>query len=170
MFHSRDSPRLLVCDTGLYLEQNDTCFITVAICGGYISKYPRLIGSDNGLSPTRHDQNQCWVIVNWTLWNKLQWNFNQNTKLFINENASKNIVCEMADILSKGRWVKLIHTGVIHDMTWASYQILKIAGCACAGNAGNVFPRRRFQRKPLVSDPDKHHSTCVTLIYSTQPA
>ena len=42
MFHSRDSPRLLVCDTGLYLEQNDIRFITVAICGGYISKYPGL--------------------------------------------------------------------------------------------------------------------------------
>ena len=46
--------------------------------------------------------------------------------------------------------------------TWASYQIRKIAGCACAGNAGNVFPRRRFQRKLLVSDPGMHHSTCVT--------
>ena len=46
--------------------------------------------------------------------------------------------------------------------TWASYQIRKIAGCACAGNAGNVFPRRRFQRKPLASDPGMHHGTCVT--------
>ena len=45
---------------------------------------------------------------------------------------------------------------------WASYQIRKIAGCACAGNTGNVFPRRRFQRKPLVSDPGMHHGTCVT--------
>ena len=45
---------------------------------------------------------------------------------------------------------------------WASYQIRKIAGCACAGNAGNVFPRRRFQRKPLVSDSDMHHGTCMT--------
>ena len=45
---------------------------------------------------------------------------------------------------------------------WASYQIRKIAGRACAGNAGNVFPRRRFQRKPLVSDPGMHHGTCVT--------
>ena len=45
---------------------------------------------------------------------------------------------------------------------WASYQIRQIAGCACAGNAGNVFPRRRFQRKPLVSDPGMHHGTCVT--------
>ena len=45
---------------------------------------------------------------------------------------------------------------------WASYQIRKIAGCACAGNAGNVFPHRRLQRKPLVSDPGMHHGTCVT--------
>ena len=45
---------------------------------------------------------------------------------------------------------------------WASYQIRKIAGCAYAGNAGNVFPRRRLQRKPLVSDPGMHHGTCVT--------
>ena len=45
---------------------------------------------------------------------------------------------------------------------WASYQIRKIAGCACAGNAGNVSPRRRFQRKPLVGDPGIHHGTCVT--------
>ena len=45
---------------------------------------------------------------------------------------------------------------------WASYQIRKIPGCACAGNAGNVFPRRRLQRKPLVSDPGMHHGTCVT--------
>ena len=45
---------------------------------------------------------------------------------------------------------------------WASCQIRNIAGCACAGNAGNVFPRRQFQRKPLVSDPGMHHGTCVT--------
>ena len=45
---------------------------------------------------------------------------------------------------------------------WASYQIRKIAGCACAGNAGNVFPRRRLQGKMLVSDPGMHHGTCVT--------
>ena len=52
-------------------------------------------------------------------------------------------------------------TGVI-TYPWASYQIRKIEGCACAGNAGNVFPRRRFLREPLVSDPGMHHGTCVT--------
>ena len=45
---------------------------------------------------------------------------------------------------------------------WVSYQIRKIARCACAGNAGNVIPRRRFQRKPIVSDRGIHHGTCVT--------
>ena len=38
---------------------------------------------------------------------------------------------------------------------WASCQIRKIAGCACAGNAGKVSPPQR------VSDPELHHSTCV---------
>ena len=47
-------------------------------------------------------------------------------------------------------------------LSWASYQIRKIAGCACAGSAGNVSPRRRLRRKPLVSDPGMHHGTCVT--------
>ena len=44
-------------------------------------------------------------------------------------------------------------------MAWASYQIRKIACCACAGN---VSPHRRLQRKSLVSDPGMHHGTCVT--------
>ena len=46
--------------------------------------------------------------------------------------------------------------------SWASCQIRKITGCACAGNAGNVFSRRRLQRKTLVRDPGMNHSTCVT--------
>ena len=59
-----------------------------------------------------------------------------------------------------GIWICLFSSTTLSS--WASYQIRKIAGCACAGNAGNVFPRRRFQRKPLVSDPGMHHGTCVT--------
>ena len=50
----------------------------------------------------------------------------------------------------------------LNSSAWASYQIRKIAVCACSGNAGNVFPHRRFRRKPLVSDPGMHHDTCVT--------
>ena len=32
--------------------------------------------------------NQFWVIFNWSLRNKLRWNFTRTTKLFIQENAS----------------------------------------------------------------------------------
>ena len=59
-------------------------------------------------------------------------------------------------------YLYVTHKMATEYMAWASYQIRKIAGCACAGNAGNVFPRHRFQRKPLVSDPGMHHGTCVT--------
>ena len=34
--------------------------------------------------------------------NKLQWNFNQNTMLFLHENALENIVCEMLAIFVQG--------------------------------------------------------------------
>ena len=52
-------------------------------------------------SAPSHCLDQCWLIVNSTLRNKLQWNSNQNTKLFIHENAYENVVCEMAAILSR---------------------------------------------------------------------
>ena len=42
-----------------------------------------------------HYLNQCWVIVNWTVRNKLvkQWNLNRNFIIFIKENALENVVC-----------------------------------------------------------------------------
>ena len=45
-----------------------------------------------------HYLNHCWNIVNWTLGNKLQWNFNRNSNIFIKENTFENVVCEMASI------------------------------------------------------------------------
>ena len=53
-------------------------------------------------SAPSHYLNQCWFIATWTLRNKLQWNFNQSTKVFIHENAYENIVCAMAAILQSG--------------------------------------------------------------------
>ena len=41
---------------------------------------------------------------------------------------------------------------------WASCQIRKIKGCACAENAGSVFSA---DLKPLVSKPGIHHATCI---------
>ena len=52
-----------------------------------------------------HYLNQYWNIVNWTLRNKFQWNFNPNSNIFIQENAPENVVCEMASILSRPQWV-----------------------------------------------------------------
>ena len=46
--------------------------------------------------------------------NKLQWNFNQNTKLLINEIAFENIVCKMTTIFSRGRWVNEIWYLLLH--------------------------------------------------------
>ena len=45
------------------------------------------------LAGPSHYLNQCLNIVNWTLGNKLQWNFNRNWNIFIQENALENVVC-----------------------------------------------------------------------------
>ena len=79
--------------------------------------------------------------------------------------AFKVISLTGANDLSSGRAACCSETVLLFAESfsvWASYQIRKIAGYACAGNAGKVFPRHRFQRKPLVSDPGMHHGTCVT--------
>ena len=47
-----------------------------------------------------HSLIQCWLIVNWTLRNKLQWNVKRNTKVSIHENAFENAVCKLASIFS----------------------------------------------------------------------
>ena len=49
----------------------------------------RLFGAKPLYEPMR-------IIVNWALRNKRQWYSKQNTKLFIQENAIENVLCEMA--------------------------------------------------------------------------
>ena len=53
-----------------------------------------------------HYLNQCWNIFNWTLRNKLQWNFNRSLYIFIQENTCENVVWKMAAILS---WPQCVH-------------------------------------------------------------
>ena len=48
-----------------------------------------------------------------------------------------------------------VHEGFLPNFWLAGCTAIKIVGCACARNAGNVFPPTR------VSDPDMHHNTCV---------
>ena len=45
-------------------------------------------------SAPSHYLNQCWLIVNWALRNKVQLNSNQNTKFLIHKNAFGNVLCE----------------------------------------------------------------------------
>ena len=66
-----------------------------------VLQYFRLLGA----KPLYESMLVC-LLSNWSLRNKLQWNFSHNTTLFIHENASENIVCEMAAILSRWRLVK----------------------------------------------------------------
>ena len=52
-----------------------------------------------------HYLNQCWNIVNWTPRNKLCWNFNWNSYIFIQENPFENVVWKMTAILSRSQCV-----------------------------------------------------------------
>ena len=74
------------------------------ICIGNLT----IIGSYNGLTVPSHYLNQCWNVVNWTLRNKLQWNFNSNSSIFIQENAFENVVWEMSAILSQPQCVNTL--------------------------------------------------------------
>ena len=74
---------------------------------------PTIIGSDNGLSPGRsssHYPDQCRNIVNLTLRNKLQWNFNRYSSIFIQENPLENVVWKMAAILCRPQCVNVMGT------------------------------------------------------------
>ena len=57
------------------------------------------------LAPS-HYLNKCWLIVNWTLWNKFQWNLNRNMLIFIQDNAFENVFCWVEAILLRLQYVK----------------------------------------------------------------
>ena len=47
---------------------------------------------------------------------------------------------------------EIMHVVDTHS-PWASYQIRKIEGCACAGKAGNVFPATHFKGNRKLAIP-----------------
>ena len=61
-----------------------------------ISKLTGIIGSDNGLAPGWR-QAIIWtnagILLNEPLGTNFQWNFNQNSNIFIEENTFENAVC-----------------------------------------------------------------------------
>ena len=50
--------------------------------------------------------NQCWLIVNCSLRNNVQWHINRNALVFFQENAFENIVWKMAAILYQPQCVR----------------------------------------------------------------
>ena len=57
-------------------------------------------------SAPSHNLNQCWIIINWTLRNDFQWNFDQNTNFSFKKLHLKMLSAKMAAMLYRGRWVK----------------------------------------------------------------
>ena len=52
--------------------------------------------------------NKYLNIVNFSLRNKIHWNFNRSSSIFIQENVFKNVVCEMAAILFRPQCVTTV--------------------------------------------------------------
>ena len=61
-------------------------------------------------------------------------------KLILGWHMSNSLVITSRFWPHKGKFTQ----PVVVYQSWASFQIRKVAGCACAGNAGNVFPRDRL--------------------------
>ena len=101
----------------------------------------------------------CFILYQFPLWRRNALKFMLSNARWIGEPGHQEV--------RKGRYISCIIAalydteGTVTWVPWASYQLRKIAGCTCAGNAGNIFPAR-LGRKPLVSDPGMHHGTCVT--------
>ena len=71
--------------------------------------------------------------------NKLQWNFNQNAQCLVYENASKYIVCEMAAILSWGRWVKTWFYDSIASAATIWEKMISVTGSKTLNNGSPLY-------------------------------
>ena len=85
------------------------------------------------LAAPSHYLNQCWNIVNWPPRNKLQWKFNRNSDIFIHENATESVVCEMAAILSRLQCVNVVWPSdvVRRQISWPL--LLRVMICRLIG-------------------------------------
>ena len=78
--------------------------------------------------------NQCWVIVNLTPRNELQWNFIQNTKHFIHEKASEYIVSEMEAICPGGDELNHASKGDLVEISGFSIALIFLNYDRCLDN------------------------------------
>ena len=80
-------------------------------------------------SAPSHYLNQYWNSVNWTLKNKLQRNFNQNTKLFIHKICTWKYCLRNGDhFVQGGGWVKKYV--IRNDMPYKTMDVLLIHASA----------------------------------------
>ena len=85
-----------------------------------------IIGSDIGLSPGRRQATiwtTAWMFI--IVPNKVQWNLNQNSYIFFQENAFENVVLKMASIFKYGLGLNVsgMYTACI---TWNWHSVLVI--------------------------------------------
>ena len=80
-----------------------------------------IIGADNGLSPDRC-QAIIWtnvgILLNGPHRKKLQWNFNRNSYIFIQENAFENVVCKMTAILFRPQYDHVSKSTTCYRRGW----------------------------------------------------
>ena len=74
------------------------------ICVGELGQYYCMLSVVACQAPS-HYLNRCWLNVNWAFRDKLKWNSNGNTKLFIHNNAFENVFAKMAAVSSSVWWV-----------------------------------------------------------------
>ena len=92
--------------------ENVVCEMASTFSRPYLPLVPHICVSKSGqhwfsywrvaCSAPSHYLNQCWHIVNWTHWNKFQWNLNHNSIIFIQENAFEIVVCQNGGLLVQG--------------------------------------------------------------------
>ena len=90
-----------------------------------------------------HYLNQCWYIVNWTQWNKFQWNVNRNSYIFIQENPFEKVVWKMAAILSRPQCVYDMETLPASPGILAYYQVGAWVFCSNCRVACHCLLRHR---------------------------
>ena len=132
--------------------------------------------SNIGLSALWRQANiwtKCWLIVNWSLGNKLQSNCNHNSNIFSQENVFEN-VSKMAAVLSQCQCVKQcvvltqwmfivrgIHCSLVdtpHTGQWRGALMFSLICTWTNGWANNLD----------AGDLRHHHAHCNVIVMSTQ--
>ena len=84
-------------------------------------------------SATSYYLNQCWFIVNWTFRNRLHWNFNQNSNIFICNTVFANVVGKKAAILSQPQCINSSPPSATYMSQWIGSALVRLMACRLFG-------------------------------------